>query len=220
MLRVQGVFAEDDAPRDAWPAIRKQLDELAAWVGADDVELPSRPSRVALGHEREVVAVADRRVAVPGRHEHRGRDAVEHLRHQCPDRDDLVGSPRTIPGGARSQADRLSEDRRAGGRAAPDGITRTRPVTTSPRWGWFASTISPVAGSSPPQKLSGSARTSAVPSTCPSTRNRPSISRPRALRRGSRPRPPPTGRSPRGYRGRRRRRDCSARTTPTCRSRS
>ena len=43
MLRVQGVFAEDDAPPDAWPAIRKQLDELAAWVGADDVELPSLP---------------------------------------------------------------------------------------------------------------------------------------------------------------------------------
>jgi uncharacterized protein len=43
VLRVQGVFAEDDAPPDAWPAIRKQLDELAAWVGADDVELPSLP---------------------------------------------------------------------------------------------------------------------------------------------------------------------------------
>jgi hypothetical protein len=37
------VFAEGDAPPGAWPAIRKQLDELAAWVGADGVELPTLP---------------------------------------------------------------------------------------------------------------------------------------------------------------------------------
>jgi uncharacterized protein YcaQ len=43
VLRVQGVFAEADAPRDAWPGIRKQLDGLASWVGADGVELPSLP---------------------------------------------------------------------------------------------------------------------------------------------------------------------------------
>jgi hypothetical protein len=43
VLRVQGVFAEGDAPPGAWPAIRKQLDELAAWVGADGVELPTLP---------------------------------------------------------------------------------------------------------------------------------------------------------------------------------
>jgi uncharacterized protein YcaQ len=43
VLRVQGVFAEEDAPPHAWPAIRKQLDELAAWVGADGVELPALP---------------------------------------------------------------------------------------------------------------------------------------------------------------------------------
>jgi hypothetical protein len=43
VLRVQGVFAEEDAPPDVWPAIRNQLDELAAWVGADGVELPSLP---------------------------------------------------------------------------------------------------------------------------------------------------------------------------------
>ncbi|MGH2640397.1 MAG: winged helix-turn-helix domain-containing protein [Actinomycetota bacterium] len=43
VLRVQGVFAEQDAPADAWPAIRKQLDELASWVGADGVELPPLP---------------------------------------------------------------------------------------------------------------------------------------------------------------------------------
>ena len=44
VLRVQGVFAEEDAPASAWPAIRNQLDELAAWVGADGVELPTLPS--------------------------------------------------------------------------------------------------------------------------------------------------------------------------------
>jgi uncharacterized protein len=44
ILRVQGVFAEADAPASAWPAIRKQLDDLAAWVGADGVELPGLPS--------------------------------------------------------------------------------------------------------------------------------------------------------------------------------
>jgi uncharacterized protein YcaQ len=43
VLRVQGVFAEEDAPADAWPAIRTQLDELAAWLGADEVELPRLP---------------------------------------------------------------------------------------------------------------------------------------------------------------------------------
>jgi uncharacterized protein YcaQ len=43
VLRVQGVFPEDGAPPDAWTAIRKQLDELASWVGADGVELPSLP---------------------------------------------------------------------------------------------------------------------------------------------------------------------------------
>jgi len=43
VLRVQGVFAEKDAPPGAWPSIRKQLDELAAWVGADGVELPTLP---------------------------------------------------------------------------------------------------------------------------------------------------------------------------------
>ena len=44
VLRVQGVFAEADAPTSAWPAIRKQVDDLAAWVGADGVELPRLPS--------------------------------------------------------------------------------------------------------------------------------------------------------------------------------
>jgi uncharacterized protein YcaQ len=44
VLRVQAVFAEEGAPPDAWPAIRKQLDQLASWVGADGVELPTLPS--------------------------------------------------------------------------------------------------------------------------------------------------------------------------------
>jgi uncharacterized protein len=43
VLRVQAVFAEEGAPPDVWPAIRKQLDDLASWVGADGVELPSLP---------------------------------------------------------------------------------------------------------------------------------------------------------------------------------
>jgi uncharacterized protein len=44
VLRVEGVFAEEEAPADAWPAILTQLDELAAWVGADGVDLPTLPS--------------------------------------------------------------------------------------------------------------------------------------------------------------------------------
>jgi uncharacterized protein len=43
VLRVRSVFAEPDAPADAWPAIRKQLDELAVWLGAEGVELPPLP---------------------------------------------------------------------------------------------------------------------------------------------------------------------------------
>lgn len=39
-----GVFAEAGAPALAWPAIRKQLDDLAARVGADRIELPELPS--------------------------------------------------------------------------------------------------------------------------------------------------------------------------------
>jgi uncharacterized protein YcaQ len=43
VLRVQGVFAEGDAPAAAWPPIRKELDDLARWLGADGVELPTLP---------------------------------------------------------------------------------------------------------------------------------------------------------------------------------
>jgi len=44
VLRINSVHAEADAPAVAWPAIRKQIDELAAWLGADGVELPRLPS--------------------------------------------------------------------------------------------------------------------------------------------------------------------------------
>jgi uncharacterized protein YcaQ len=44
VLRVDAVYAESDAPRGIWPAIRKQIDELAAWLGAEDVVLSELPS--------------------------------------------------------------------------------------------------------------------------------------------------------------------------------
>jgi uncharacterized protein len=43
VLRINRVFAEPDAPASAWPAIRKQIDELAAWLGAGEVQLPNPP---------------------------------------------------------------------------------------------------------------------------------------------------------------------------------
>ena len=44
VLRIDAGYAEPDAPADAWPAIRKQIDDLAAWLGAEDVVLPELPS--------------------------------------------------------------------------------------------------------------------------------------------------------------------------------
>lgn len=44
VLRIEAVHAESDAPASAWPTIRKQIDELAAWLGAEDVVLPQLPS--------------------------------------------------------------------------------------------------------------------------------------------------------------------------------
>jgi uncharacterized protein YcaQ len=44
VLRVDGVYAEPDAPPSAWPAIRKQIDDLAAWLGAEDAVLGAKPS--------------------------------------------------------------------------------------------------------------------------------------------------------------------------------
>src|SRR5438093_6698500 len=63
----------------------------------------------------------------------------------------------------------------------PPGITSTVPVTTAPTCGWWASMIAPVAGSSPPQKLSGSERTSAGPRASPGTSVRPLGIRPHRL---------------------------------------
>jgi uncharacterized protein YcaQ len=43
ILTVNAVFVEPKAPANAWPAVNRAIEELAAWVGADDVELPSLP---------------------------------------------------------------------------------------------------------------------------------------------------------------------------------
>jgi len=43
VLRVNTVYAEPGAPADAWPAVRAALDDLAKWIGADEVELPRLP---------------------------------------------------------------------------------------------------------------------------------------------------------------------------------
>jgi uncharacterized protein YcaQ len=43
VLRVNAVHAEPGAPADAWPAVRAELDGLAAWLGAREVALPSLP---------------------------------------------------------------------------------------------------------------------------------------------------------------------------------
>jgi len=40
VLRVNAVHAEPGAPADAWPAVRETIDELAGWLGAQEVELP------------------------------------------------------------------------------------------------------------------------------------------------------------------------------------
>jgi uncharacterized protein YcaQ len=39
VLTVNAVFAEPNAPADAWPSVRAAIDELAAWIGADRVEI-------------------------------------------------------------------------------------------------------------------------------------------------------------------------------------
>ena len=43
VLTVNAVFAEPAAPADAWPAVRGAIDELAAWIGAEEVRLPALP---------------------------------------------------------------------------------------------------------------------------------------------------------------------------------
>jgi hypothetical protein len=42
-LTVNAVYAEPHAPADAWPAIRSAIDELATWIGAEEVRLPALP---------------------------------------------------------------------------------------------------------------------------------------------------------------------------------
>lgn len=44
VLNVNAVHAEPNAPADAWPAVRSAIDELAAWVGAEEVSLPALPA--------------------------------------------------------------------------------------------------------------------------------------------------------------------------------
>ena len=44
VLRINAVHAEADAPAAAWPAIRTQMNELTAWLGAADLVLPERPA--------------------------------------------------------------------------------------------------------------------------------------------------------------------------------
>ncbi len=43
VLRINSIHAEADAPAEAWPAIRKQIDDLAGWLGVGDVDLPPLP---------------------------------------------------------------------------------------------------------------------------------------------------------------------------------
>jgi uncharacterized protein len=43
VLRINAVHAEPDAPPGAWPAARRSIDELAAWLGPGEVSLPTLP---------------------------------------------------------------------------------------------------------------------------------------------------------------------------------
>jgi uncharacterized protein YcaQ len=43
VLRVNAVYAQPDAPGDAWPAVAAALDDMAGWIGAAEVELPRLP---------------------------------------------------------------------------------------------------------------------------------------------------------------------------------
>jgi uncharacterized protein len=42
-LRVNAVYAEPDAPPEAWPAVEAAIGELEEWLGATSVELPGLP---------------------------------------------------------------------------------------------------------------------------------------------------------------------------------
>jgi uncharacterized protein YcaQ len=43
VLRVNSVHAQPDAPADAWPSVRAAIDDVAAWIGAEQVKLPRLP---------------------------------------------------------------------------------------------------------------------------------------------------------------------------------
>jgi len=44
VLTVNAVYAEPKAPSDAWPAINRAIEELAAWIGAEEIVLPALPA--------------------------------------------------------------------------------------------------------------------------------------------------------------------------------
>lgn len=44
VLEVQAIFLEPDAPADAWPVAIQAIDELAAWLGADETRVPASPA--------------------------------------------------------------------------------------------------------------------------------------------------------------------------------
>jgi uncharacterized protein YcaQ len=44
VLTVNAVYAEPIAPADAWPAVSRAIEELAAWIGAEEVDLPTLPA--------------------------------------------------------------------------------------------------------------------------------------------------------------------------------
>ena len=44
VLRINTVYAEPDAPANAWPSVRRAIDDLAGWLGADEVTFPRLPS--------------------------------------------------------------------------------------------------------------------------------------------------------------------------------
>jgi uncharacterized protein YcaQ len=44
VLRLNAVSAEPHASPEAWPAVEAAISELAAWLGADRVDLPDLPA--------------------------------------------------------------------------------------------------------------------------------------------------------------------------------
>lgn len=44
VLTVNAVYAEPRAPADAWPAVKAAIDDLASWIGAEEIVLPPLPA--------------------------------------------------------------------------------------------------------------------------------------------------------------------------------